>query len=156
MIKTLKDLFEKRIMLHQYQIRKKVFSTPFCNFSDSSSIDARPLKNVFLARPHFFPPSRAMKTWILPVDGQMCRVVMERDTLDVWVNGSKAETAGEFTDEGTETHFAVNGAPAHIREKEKDPSHSWAHSFGKLHILARCIRAGHGTCDAKQIAGAST
>ena len=56
-----------------------------------------------------------MKTWILPVNGEMCRVVMERDTLDVWVNGSKAETAGEFTDEGTETHFAVNGSPAHIR-----------------------------------------
>ena len=56
-----------------------------------------------------------MKTWILPVEGQMCRVVMERDTLDVWVNGLRAETAGEFTDEGTETHFAVNGAPAVIR-----------------------------------------
>ena len=30
-----------------------------------------------------------MKTWILPVDGTMFRVVLEKDTLDIWVNGSK-------------------------------------------------------------------
>ncbi len=56
-----------------------------------------------------------MKTWVLPVEGEMCRVVLERDTLDVWVNGRRAETAGEFADEGTETHFAVRCQPAFIR-----------------------------------------
>ena len=30
-----------------------------------------------------------MKTWILPVDGTMFRVVLEKDTLDIWVNGTK-------------------------------------------------------------------
>src|SRR6056300_1979209 len=38
-----------------------------------------------------------------------------KDTLDIWVNGQKAETAGEFTDEGTETHFTVLNQPAFIR-----------------------------------------
>ena len=42
-----------------------------------------------------------MKTWILPVDGEMCRVVLEKDTLDIWVNGKKVEVAAEFTDDGT-------------------------------------------------------
>ncbi len=32
-----------------------------------------------------------MKTWVLPVDGTMYRVVLEKDTLDIWVNGRKAE-----------------------------------------------------------------
>ena len=32
-----------------------------------------------------------MKTWILPVDGTMYRVVLEKDTLDIWVNGTKVE-----------------------------------------------------------------
>ena len=41
-----------------------------------------------------------MKTWILPVDGEMCRVVLEKDTLDIWVNGKKVEVAAEFTDDG--------------------------------------------------------
>lgn len=35
------------------------------------------------------------------------RVVLEKDTLDVWVNGKVVETTGEFTDDGTETHFAL-------------------------------------------------
>ena len=56
-----------------------------------------------------------MKTWILPVDGAMFRIVLEKDTLDIWVNGQKVETAGEFADEGTETHFALGRQPAFIR-----------------------------------------
>ena len=37
-----------------------------------------------------------MKTWILPVEGVMYRIVLEKDTLDIWVNGQKAEVAAEF------------------------------------------------------------
>ena len=59
--------------------------------------------------------SKVMKTWILPVDGTMYRVVLEKDTLDIWVNGAKVEMAGEFTDEGTETHFAIGSQPAYVR-----------------------------------------
>jgi hypothetical protein len=33
--------------------------------------------------------NRVMKTWVLPVDGTMYRVVLEKDTLDIWVNGTK-------------------------------------------------------------------
>ena len=55
-----------------------------------------------------------MKTWVLPVDGSMYRIVLEKDTLDVWVNGVKVETAGEFTEDGTETHFAIGDQPAYI------------------------------------------
>lgn len=59
--------------------------------------------------------SKIMKTWILPVNGNMFRIVLEKDTLDIWVNGKKAETAGEFTDDGTETHFAISNQPAYIK-----------------------------------------
>jgi len=59
--------------------------------------------------------NKIMKTWILPVDGTMFRVVLEKDTLDIWVNGTKVEMAGEFTDEGTETHFAIGSQPAFVR-----------------------------------------
>lgn len=56
-----------------------------------------------------------MKTWVLPVDGQMYRIVLEKDTLDIWVNGKKVEMAGEFVDDGTETHFALGSQPAYIK-----------------------------------------
>uniref|UniRef100_A0A915CTJ7 Fas apoptotic inhibitory molecule 1 n=1 Tax=Ditylenchus dipsaci TaxID=166011 RepID=A0A915CTJ7_9BILA len=35
------------------------------------------------------------------------RICLEKDSMDVWVNGSKAVTTGEFIDNGTKTHFEV-------------------------------------------------
>ncbi|XP_077967231.1 fas apoptotic inhibitory molecule 1-like [Styela clava] len=52
--------------------------------------------------------SKTSKAWALHVGGVETRIVFEKDTLDVWVNGEKMETAGEFTDDGTETHFEVD------------------------------------------------
>ncbi|XP_070814161.1 fas apoptotic inhibitory molecule b [Chaetodon trifascialis] len=56
-----------------------------------------------------FIDSRAetTKTWLLKVDGEDCRVVLEKDTMDVWCNGQKMDTTGEFVDDGTETHFMI-------------------------------------------------
>ncbi|XP_051998371.1 fas apoptotic inhibitory molecule 1-like [Xyrauchen texanus] len=51
--------------------------------------------------------SKVTSTWLLNLDGIDCRVVLEKDTLDIWCNGQKMETAGEFVDDGTETHFSL-------------------------------------------------
>eukprot|EP00079_Xenopus_tropicalis_P019957 XP_012810305.1 PREDICTED: fas apoptotic inhibitory molecule 1 isoform X1 [Xenopus tropicalis] len=51
--------------------------------------------------------SKTTNTWVLHLDGEDCRVVLEKDTMDVWCNGRNMETAGEFVDEGTETHFSI-------------------------------------------------
>ncbi|KAF3688362.1 Fas apoptotic inhibitory molecule 1 [Channa argus] len=51
--------------------------------------------------------AKTTKTWLLKVDGEDFRVVLEKDTMDVWCNGQKMDTTGEFVDDGTETHFAV-------------------------------------------------
>lgn len=59
--------------------------------------------------------SKILKTWLFPLDGAITRVVLEKGTLDVWVNGTKLDTAGEFVDDGTETHFDLGGHPAYIR-----------------------------------------
>ena len=45
-------------------------------------------------------------------------MVLEKDTLDIWVNGCKVEMAGEFTDEGTETHFNIGSQPAYVKVQE--------------------------------------
>lgn len=74
----------------------------------SLTIDGKPYK-TFLDQ-----QSKIMRTWVLPVDGVMCRVVLEKDTLDIWVNGRKVEVAAEFTDVGTETHFTIGKQAAHI------------------------------------------
>ncbi|CAJ1087448.1 fas apoptotic inhibitory molecule 1-like [Xyrichtys novacula] len=51
--------------------------------------------------------AKITKTWLLKVDGEDCRVVLEKDTMDVWCNGQKMDTKGEFVDDGTETHFML-------------------------------------------------
>ncbi|KAL8183205.1 UNVERIFIED_CONTAM: hypothetical protein K2H54_023143 [Gekko kuhli] len=51
--------------------------------------------------------SKTTNIWLLTLDGANCRIVLEKDTLDVWCNGKKMETAGEFVDDGTETHFSI-------------------------------------------------
>ncbi|XP_063322643.1 fas apoptotic inhibitory molecule 1 isoform X2 [Pelmatolapia mariae] len=53
--------------------------------------------------------AKTTKTWLLKVGGEDYRVVLEKDTMDVWCNGQKMETTGEFVDDGTETHFMVGG-----------------------------------------------
>ncbi|KAK7092320.1 fas apoptotic inhibitory molecule 1-like [Littorina saxatilis] len=55
--------------------------------------------------------SKIMRTWVAYVTGTPTRIVLEKDTLDVWVNGKKVETTGEFVDDGTETHFEID--PTH-------------------------------------------
>ncbi|KAK6181483.1 hypothetical protein SNE40_009325 [Patella caerulea] len=59
--------------------------------------------------------SKIMKSWVLTIADNPIRVVLEKDTLDVWVNGDKKDTAGEFVDDGTETHFEIGAHSAYIK-----------------------------------------
>ncbi|XP_054641101.1 fas apoptotic inhibitory molecule 1-like isoform X2 [Dunckerocampus dactyliophorus] len=51
--------------------------------------------------------AKSTKTWLLCVDGENWRVVLEKDTMDVWCNGQKTSTTGEFVEDGTETRFML-------------------------------------------------
>lgn len=56
--------------------------------------------------------NKIMKCWCFEFGSEgssKFRVVLEKGTMDVWVNGQVVETTSEFTDEGTETHFALLG-----------------------------------------------
>ncbi|KAJ6665462.1 hypothetical protein lerEdw1_003303, partial [Lerista edwardsae] len=64
-------------------------------------IDGKSLKKYLENR------SKTTNTWILVLDSTHCRIVLEKDTMDVWCNGKKMETAGEFVEDGTETHFSI-------------------------------------------------
>ncbi|CAL9689697.1 unnamed protein product [Knipowitschia caucasica] len=57
---------------------------------------------------HLENRSRTSSTWVLNLEGTDLRVVLEKDTMDVWCNGQNIETAGEFVEDGTETHFTLN------------------------------------------------
>ncbi|XP_055268909.1 fas apoptotic inhibitory molecule 1 isoform X2 [Moschus berezovskii] len=59
--------------------------------------------------------SKTTNTWVLHLDNEDFRVVLEKDTMDVWCNGKKMETAGEFVDDGTETHFNIGNHDCYIK-----------------------------------------
>uniref|UniRef100_A0A2K5S9S6 Fas apoptotic inhibitory molecule 1 n=1 Tax=Cebus imitator TaxID=2715852 RepID=A0A2K5S9S6_CEBIM len=60
--------------------------------------------------------SKTTNTWVLHMVGENFRVVLEKDTMDVWCNGKKEmETAGEFVDDGTETHFSIGNHDCYIK-----------------------------------------
>ncbi|XP_021256538.1 fas apoptotic inhibitory molecule 1 isoform X1 [Numida meleagris] len=72
-------------------------------------IDGKSLKKYMENR------SKTTNTWILSLGGTDYRVVLEKDTMDVWCNGKKMETAGEFVEDGTETHFSVGDHSCYIK-----------------------------------------
>ena len=55
------------------------------------------------------------------------RVALEKDSLDVWINGAKIETESGFTDEGSEMTFEVNGKLARIIGEECFPGLQCSH-----------------------------
>ncbi len=72
-------------------------------------VDGKPLEKFTENR------SKISRTWTLKLDGEDYRVVLEKDTLDIWVNGQRIEAEAEFTDEGTETIFEISGHPAILK-----------------------------------------
>uniref|UniRef100_H2MV15 Fas apoptotic inhibitory molecule a n=1 Tax=Oryzias latipes TaxID=8090 RepID=H2MV15_ORYLA len=64
--------------------------------------------------------SKVTSTWLLNLDGSDCRIVLEKDTMDVWCNGEKMETAGEFVDDGTETHFTLGEHTCCVKAAEAE------------------------------------
>ena len=75
----------------------------------SLDVDGKPLEKFSENR------SKISRTWTLRLDGQDYRIVLEKDTLDLWVNGQRVQVEAEFTDEGTETSFQINGHPAVLK-----------------------------------------
>ena len=54
----------------------------------------------------------------IPIPGEApIRVALEKDSLDVWVGGSRIETEAGFTEEGSEQIFTVENQEARILGK---------------------------------------
>uniref|UniRef100_A0A336MHE8 CSON014808 protein n=1 Tax=Culicoides sonorensis TaxID=179676 RepID=A0A336MHE8_CULSO len=49
--------------------------------------------------------SKALKTWEITLNGKSYRIVLEKDTLNVYLNGFLRHETAEFIDGGTETEF---------------------------------------------------
>jgi len=79
------------------------------NYTYILEVDGKSLKRFVENR------KKVCRTWIPRVGGDPHRVVLERDSLNVWLDGQKLDAMGEFTENGTETHFMIDTQPAVIR-----------------------------------------
>ena len=79
------------------------------NYEYTLEIDGKPLQKFSENR------SKISRVWIFKLDGTDYRIVLEKDTLSLWVNGQSVEADAEFTDSGTETAFDIGGHPAILR-----------------------------------------
>ncbi|XP_066101578.1 fas apoptotic inhibitory molecule 1 isoform X1 [Saccopteryx bilineata] len=59
--------------------------------------------------------SKTTNTWVLQLDGEDFRVVLDKNTMDVWCNGKIMKTEGEFVDDGVETHFHFGNHDCYIK-----------------------------------------
>ncbi|XP_017788883.1 PREDICTED: fas apoptotic inhibitory molecule 1 [Habropoda laboriosa] len=59
--------------------------------------------------------SKILETWLANVGSEEYRIVLDKQTQNVWVNGEQIETENEFTDDGAEILFTVGDLPAAIR-----------------------------------------
>ncbi|XP_064472108.1 fas apoptotic inhibitory molecule 1-like [Ornithodoros turicata] len=59
--------------------------------------------------------SKILNTWVVNVLDEPTRIVLEKDTLDVYINGDVAETVSEFVDDGMEINFSIGPYEACIK-----------------------------------------
>ncbi|XP_029049206.2 fas apoptotic inhibitory molecule 1 [Osmia bicornis bicornis] len=59
--------------------------------------------------------SKILETWLAKVGNEEYRIVLDKQTQNVWVNGEQMETENEFTDDGAEILFSVGDLPASIK-----------------------------------------
>lgn len=53
--------------------------------------------------------SKILKTWEIKINDKTYRAVLEKDTLNIYLNGLLREEKPEFVDGGTDTQFSEDG-----------------------------------------------
>lgn len=53
--------------------------------------------------------SKILKTWEIKINDKIYRVVLEKDTLNIYLNGVLREEKSEFVDDGTDTLILEDG-----------------------------------------------
>jgi len=96
--------------------------TDSINYRYTMYIDGTPL-NVFVEERR-----RTTKSWHAKCNKTAYYVVLDIETLEVYVNGSLMSTTGEFVEDGTETHFQLDKEPVYILT-EKGAGNKVTHSL---------------------------
>ncbi|XP_050301239.1 fas apoptotic inhibitory molecule 1 [Anthonomus grandis grandis] len=72
-------------------------------------VDGKPLQK-FLDK-----QSESIRSWSVVLEGKRYFVALERQTLEIWLNGLPVEVERDFVDGGTEMRFKINDLDAAMR-----------------------------------------
>nr|CAF74917.1 fas apoptotic inhibitory related molecule [Suberites domuncula] len=86
----------------------EIISGNLTSFEYVLKIDGKTLKKFIESQ------VKNTRAWLPNVSGAAHRVVLDIETMDVYVDGEKSDTFGEFTESGVETHFTMSGFSVHI------------------------------------------
>ncbi|XP_055857000.1 fas apoptotic inhibitory molecule 1 [Episyrphus balteatus] len=101
----------------------RVDPAPGFKYEYSLYIDGRPHKQYTEEQ------ARTLKTWLTVVDGVEYRVVLELDSLNVFINDQLRSEMGDFVDGGTDTDFEENGVKFQLCARLGSESNGIRHSL---------------------------
>ncbi|XP_014230674.2 fas apoptotic inhibitory molecule 1 isoform X1 [Trichogramma pretiosum] len=87
----------------------RVDPIPGLKYSYSLWVNGESYKNFIQSQ------NQVLETWCAQVGPDEYRIILEKSTQNVWVNGESIEPRFEFIDNGAEIVFALGDVPASIR-----------------------------------------
>ncbi|XP_031636186.1 fas apoptotic inhibitory molecule 1 [Contarinia nasturtii] len=114
------DIFE----LDDLRCILRVDPAPGFKYKYSLFVDGKPLDQYKQRQ------AKGLRIWEATINEIQYRVVLEKDTLNIYLNGTVREEEGEFTDSGTETKWEEDGNVFILNARNSGNKHD-----GLLHKL---------------------
>ncbi|XP_072389117.1 fas apoptotic inhibitory molecule 1 [Diabrotica undecimpunctata] len=108
----------------------KVDPIPHFAFSYSLLVDGKSLEKFTEKQ------SQSIRSWAVIADGKRYRIVFEKQTLNIYVNGEQVEAESNFVTNGTEMSFIMGNTPATIRAETTQKKEGVVH---QLFVDGKCI-----------------
>ncbi|XP_057667420.1 fas apoptotic inhibitory molecule 1 [Diorhabda carinulata] len=108
----------------------KVDPMPNFAFSYSLLVDGKPLEKFTEKQ------SQAIRSWAVITEGKRYRIVFEKQTLNIYVNGELVEAECNFTCNGTEMSFLMGTTLAVIRAETTQKKQGVVH---QLFVDGKCV-----------------
>eukprot|EP00055_Hartaetosiga_balthica_P016815 m.108036 g.108036 ORF g.108036 m.108036 type:complete len:196 (-) comp9184_c6_seq1:301-888(-) len=96
-------------------------STDGLKYKYSLFIDGKPLQEFTSEW------KKSMKSWHFETSGELHLVVLDMDTMKIFIDGEMTNAEGDFVEDGTETHFSVGSHPAYILTTPSSDSNTMEH-----------------------------
>ncbi|XP_014203256.2 fas apoptotic inhibitory molecule 1 [Copidosoma floridanum] len=87
----------------------RVDPIPGLKYSYTLWVNGKSFKNFIQSQ------SKVLETWTTLIGQNEYRIILDKNTQNVWINGEQVETKADFIDDGAEITFTVADVPAAIQ-----------------------------------------